>query len=69
MDRFDECLNVGGEFRDAAECLGKLDVHVEVAYQPNDRYWSFQWIESAIFLAASLVLALTGAWRIRRNLT
>ncbi|NDL55749.1 ABC transporter permease subunit [Phytoactinopolyspora mesophila] len=69
MDRFDECLSTGNEFDDAAHCLGDLDLHVEVAYQPNDRYWSFQWIESAIFFALSAALAGIGAWRIRRNVT
>ncbi|MBP2358861.1 hypothetical protein EES45_10255 [Streptomyces sp. ADI97-07] len=29
-------------------CFARSDLHVEVAYQPADRYWTFQWIETAV---------------------
>jgi|HubBroStandDraft_1064217.scaffolds.fasta_scaffold05107_3 hypothetical protein len=29
-----------------------------VSYQPDSRYWAFQWYETAIFLAVAVVLAL-----------
>jgi ABC-type transport system involved in multi-copper enzyme maturation permease subunit len=53
----------------AAPCLAKLNLHVQVAYQPADRYWDFQWLESAIFLALSVLLAGFGLWRIQGRLT
>src|SRR5262249_10863113 len=39
-----------------------------LAYQPADRFWTFQWIETGIYLAISaLALALT-FWLVRRRL-
>ncbi|MFC0003777.1 ABC transporter permease subunit [Micromonospora siamensis] len=49
------------------QCLADLDLHVAVAYQPNDRYWAFQLREAGIFLAAALLLAGLGAVRIQRR--
>jgi len=40
-----------------------------LAYQPADRFWTFQWIETGIYLAISaLAIALT-FWLVRRRLT
>jgi ABC-type transport system involved in multi-copper enzyme maturation permease subunit len=36
-------------------------------YQPADRYWLFQSIETAIFLGLSLVLILLTVWLVRRR--
>jgi hypothetical protein len=38
-----------------------------VAYQPASNFWPLQWIELAIYLAASGALAGGCAWRIRRR--
>jgi len=39
-----------------------------LAYQPADRFWTFQWIETGIYLAISaLAIALT-VWLVRRRL-
>jgi ABC-type transport system involved in multi-copper enzyme maturation permease subunit len=48
-------------------CLADLNLHVKVAYQPNDRYWTFQWIESLLYLVLGGLLAAVGLWRIRRH--
>ncbi|MEH0845715.1 ABC transporter permease subunit [Micromonospora sp. CPCC 205711] len=70
---FDDCLTrpprVGarGLFGDTAPCLGALDLHVDVTYQPRHRYRAFQWLESALYLAAAGLLAGAGMWRIRRR--
>lgn len=72
--RFDECFyhapSVGadGRFGDTAVCLGDLDLHVDVAYQPNHRYWLFQWIETSLYLALAGLLAGFACWRIQRRL-
>jgi hypothetical protein len=40
-----------------------------LAYQPADRFWTFQWIETGIYLAISaLAIALT-FWLVRRRLS
>ena len=40
-----------------------------LAYQPADRFWTFQWIETGIYLAISaLAIALT-FWVVRRRLS
>jgi hypothetical protein len=38
-----------------------------VTYQPASRYWTFQWVETAIYLALALTLAGSGFWWINRN--
>ncbi|WP_018215178.1 ABC transporter permease subunit [Salinispora vitiensis] len=50
-------------------CLADLKLHVEIAYHPNDRYWTFQWLESALYLLLSGLLAAVGLWRIQRHAT
>jgi hypothetical protein len=42
--------------------------HEVITYQPASRYWDFQWIELAIYLAAALALAGLCVWWIRRRL-
>jgi hypothetical protein len=50
-------------------CLASHGTREAISYQPASRYWSFQWTETAIYLA--LALALTGScfWRLTRRLT
>jgi hypothetical protein len=72
-EKFDECFNsppktgAAGTFGDTAACLGSLNLHIEVAYQPNYRYWPFQWIETALYFALSALLVAFGLWRIQRR--
>jgi hypothetical protein len=42
--------------------------HEVITYQPGSRYWDFQWIELAIYLAAALALVGLGVWWVRRRL-
>lgn len=71
---FNECLDdppetgATGTFGDTAVCLGALDLHVDLAYHPEERYWPFQWAETALYVAASALLAAFGLWRVRRRL-
>ncbi|WP_106399767.1 ABC transporter permease subunit [Actinocorallia populi] len=70
--RFNGCLDdpartgAPGTFGDTAVCLGGLDLHLAVSYQPASRYWSFQGLETAFYLAVTALLAAFGLWRIRR---
>jgi hypothetical protein len=57
---------VAGSFDKAPDCLGALNLHVDVEYQPAGRYWTFQWLESGLYLGLALLLAALGMWRIRR---
>ena len=45
--------------------IGRLHLRQVVAYEPASRFWEFQWTETAIFVAAAVVLAGFCAWRIR----
>jgi hypothetical protein len=51
------------------DCVKKVGVtyHQLVTYQPANRYWTFQWYELAIYLAAAAILAGVSIWMIRRR--
>jgi hypothetical protein len=38
-------------------CLTSQGIREAISYQPASRYWPFQWIETAIYLALALALA------------
>jgi len=50
------------------ECVHRLGLHVVATYQPGSRFWAFQGIESAIFLALAAALAGATVWMVRRRL-
>ncbi|MEV4481486.1 transmembrane transport protein [Micromonospora coxensis] len=72
---FNRCLDdapktgATGRFGDTAVCLGELDLHVDIAYQPNQRFWPFQWIELAIYLGLGVLVAAVGLWVVQRRVT
>jgi hypothetical protein len=41
--------------------------HLAVTYQPNSRYWPFQWMEAGIFVALALVCAGVCYWWVTRR--
>jgi ABC-type transport system involved in multi-copper enzyme maturation permease subunit len=47
--------------------IESLHLRQTVTYQPASRYWAFQWIETAIYLALALALARVCFWWINRN--
>ena len=49
--------------------IARLGLHVQVVYQPADRYWTFQWIETGIFVGLALVLLGFCFWWVRRSLS
>ncbi|OXM52685.1 transmembrane transport protein [Amycolatopsis thailandensis] len=73
--KFGACINTppktgaGGTFGDAAVCLAKYDLHVDVSYQPASRYWTFQTLETAVYLALSGGLVALSLVRIRRRVS
>jgi hypothetical protein len=38
-----------------------------VTYQPANRYWTFQWYETAVFLGLAVLLAGFCIWWIRHR--
>jgi hypothetical protein len=50
-------------------CITRLSakLHEVVAYQPADRYWAFQSVETATFFAAALILVGISLWWIRHR--
>jgi hypothetical protein len=69
---FDGCLDTpsktdaGGTFGDTAVCLSKLNLHVDLEYQPSGRYWKFQLAETGLYLVVGALLTGIALRRIRR---
>jgi hypothetical protein len=47
--------------------IESLHLRQTVTYQPASRYWTFQWAETAIYLALALAFAGFSFWWINRN--
>jgi hypothetical protein len=58
-----------GGFDPLMACARKIGIRISVAYQPGSRYWLFQGIETAIFVALALGLIAFSVWFVRRRLT
>jgi ABC-type transport system involved in multi-copper enzyme maturation permease subunit len=56
-----------GDFHKDMACLEAQNLHVNVSYQPADRYWTFQWLEFAAYLVLAGLLAGVAFWRISRG--
>ncbi|EMD26492.1 transmembrane transport protein [Amycolatopsis azurea DSM 43854] len=73
--KFSACITnppetgAGGTFGDAAVCLAKYDLHVDVSYQPTGRFWTFQILETLVYLALSGTLVALSLVRIRHRVT
>jgi hypothetical protein len=50
-------------------CYASLGLHVVVTYQPANRYWRFQWLETAIFAALAAALVVVCFWHIHPRYT
>jgi len=48
-------------------CIQRLGIHLQATYQPGNRYWLFQGIESAIFVGLALGLLAFAVWWVRRK--
>jgi hypothetical protein len=60
------CPSLPGGSPAWSACLNEQDWYYSVRYQPADRYWTFQWLESAGYVALAGLLAGFAFWRIRR---
>jgi hypothetical protein len=50
------------------QCVSKLGLHTVTTYQPAGRFWAFQGIESAIYVALAAALFVAAWWVVRRRL-
>lgn len=67
LNAYQNCL--GSDFDRTGQCLAKLDLHVVTTYQPPQRYWPLQWLESLIFVVLAGLLVLLARWRVGRRVT
>jgi hypothetical protein len=52
------------------QCLQTNGVQANyTAYQPGDRFWTFQWIETGIYLGFSALALGASVWLVRRRLS
>lgn len=49
-------------------CIISSRIHVVATVQPADRFWAFQGIEFAIFMALGCLLLVVATWWVRRRL-
>ncbi len=61
------CESNTASFQACQASVGTLHLRQLVTYQPASRYWTFQWYETAIFLALAVALAGFCFWWIRRR--
>ena len=54
----------------AAHCLDEVSktFKLTIAYPPASRYWTFQWLETAIFILLALAAAGVTYWWVTRRL-
>jgi hypothetical protein len=65
-------VRASGGIQDAfTHCVNALSVnyHAVVTYQPANRFWTFQAIETALFVALGLLLAGVCTWWVRHRMT
>jgi hypothetical protein len=61
----DACQN--GTHDQCVAWLAKQNLRQQVTYQPASRYWQFQWYETGIFVALSLLLAALCVLLVKRG--
>ena len=70
IELLDRCAPQGPRpQRVAGACLESHGIRTRVVYQPADRFWTFQWIETALFLGLAAVLGGFAAWWIVRRVS
>ncbi len=63
------CAETAGSGQACSAYIATLHLRQAVTYQPASRYWIFQWYETAIYLAASLILIAVSFLAVRRRIT
>jgi hypothetical protein len=52
-----------------AAVIARMHLRQVLVYQPASRFWTFQWYETAIYLALAVVLAGFCVWWVRRRVS
>jgi len=47
-------------------CVQRLGLQDAITYQPDSRFWTFQWIEFGVYIALAVALAGFVLWRVKR---
>jgi hypothetical protein len=52
------------------DCVNKIaqSYHILMTYQPANRFWTFQWYETSIFVLAAVALCAFSVWWVRRRI-
>jgi hypothetical protein len=58
-----------GTYNECVAAIARMHLRQVVVYQPASRFWTFQWYETAIYLALALVLAGFCVWWVRRRVS
>jgi hypothetical protein len=61
------CRTGGPSSPHLGSCLSRQGIRIDVSYQPASRYWAFQWIETAIFIALASALTWYCFWHLARR--
>jgi len=50
-------------------CVNKIaqSFHIVMTYQPANRFWTFQWYETSIYVLAGVALCALSVWWVRRR--
>lgn len=51
----------------SVDCLNTLGYKMDIKYQPASRYWDFQWIETALYLAMSGIVISATYWLVLKR--
>jgi hypothetical protein len=57
----------GTNFSACTASLARFHLRELISYEPASRFWTFQWVETGIFLAVALALAGTCIWWLIRR--
>ncbi|HET9138314.1 ABC transporter permease subunit [Actinophytocola sp.] len=63
------CTPRGEGMSDCLAELNRLGYRAQLSYHPPTRFWPFQWIETGIYLAATLTLGVFCFWWLRRRVS
>lgn len=61
------CMTGAGP--DDFKCVEKMNLHLDLEYQPGSRYWTFQWLELAVYLVLAGLVAGFAFWRVPRGVS
>jgi len=50
------------------QCAQQIGLHIQSVYQPGSRFWTFQGIESAIFVVVAVGLFAISVRRVRSKI-